>query len=882
MKLLNLYSIQGPNIFSYHPVVVMEIDLAEYSTRYTNEITGFTQSLVELFPGLKEHHCSKGYPGGFIERLEKGTLLGHVIEHLALELQTIVSKPVYYGKTRFIDECKGYRIIFSYYNEQLGLEAGKKAFKCIDDLMSGKRVEPSRIIADLKKINLASEYGPSTKALIEEASKRGIPMLPLSSESSLIQLGYGIKQKRIQATITAQTSCISVDLACDKMEAKKILTQMGIPVPKGYLVTSLTDAIRAMEKLGTPVVLKPVDGNQGKGVALNIDSLFALKKAFEVGKKFAEKILIEEFIKGNDYRLTVVNGKMVAASHRLPPFVIGDGIHNIFELVQMINSDSLRGDGHEKPLTKIKIDHVVLMNLAKLNLKLDTVLPMGERIFLRDNGNLSTGGTAYDVTDLVHPENKQLIERAARVIDLDVAGVDVRIEDISRPISRYGGVIIEVNAAPGIRMHHFPTAGKKRNVAKKIIEMLFPEGNGRIPIFSVTGTNGKTTTVRLIQHILQNEYHNVGMTTTDGIYINQSLIYPGDTTGPWSAQVILKDPTVEIAVLETARGGIIKSGLGYDRSDVGIFLNLSEDHLGTLGIENLDDLLHAKSLVIETVKRGGICVLNGDDPHIVKAARLTQGQIIYFCKSLNNPVIQKHLQSGGKAVVLNNSMIETHYNNQVTSVISINDIPLTWNGKACHQIENVLAVVAGLTAFGLNLQTICAGLRSFKSDLQCNPGRLNLIEGNGWKVLIDYGHNHAGYKYITEFVEKIEHSRLLGVVGVPGDREDRSIYRVGELIGKKFDLVWIKEDIDLRGRNRGDVAEILKQGIFKVDQSIIRKVVYDEKEALKNMLTELKAGDLGVIFYEKEPEEIYKIVIDYIEKIDREEKNRPLVINSSR
>lgn len=883
MKILSLSSIKGPNYYSYYPVIVMEVDLGEYIDIYTDEIPGFVTTLLGYFPGLNRHHCSKGYAGGFLERLQKGTLLGHVMEHLALELQSLIAKPVHYGKTRYDDQLHGYRLIFSYHNEALGLAAGKLSLEIVEDILQQKKLNLDQIFQRLEKELLRTSYGASTQAIVAAAERRNIPVMHLSKRTSLLQLGYGSKQKRIQATITDQTSCIGVDLACDKLETKELFCQLGIPVARGYLATTFPEALKIMEEVGIPAVVKPIDGNQGQGVSLNITTAEELKKAFEIGQRYSENILIEEYINGNDYRLTVIDGKFCAAAHRLPPFIIGDGKHSIRQLIKKVNSDKLRGDGHEKPLTKIKVDQVVLLTLFRQNLNLESILPQGKKVFLRENGNLSTGGTAYDVSELVHPENRQLVERAASIMGLDVAGIDLRTADISRPISRYGGAIIEVNAAPGIRMHHYPTAGRSCDVADAIVKMLFPQEDGRIPIFAVTGTNGKTTTVRLLHHILLQTGQTVGMTTTDGIYINRQLIYKGDATGPWSSQLLLKDPQVDMAVLELARGGILRGGLGYDQSDVGLVLNVSEDHLGGMGINSLEELANVKSLIVEMVNSRGMCVLNGDNPYTLEMAKNCLGRIVYFTKNPPNRDLENYANSGGIVISANGEMIEIKDSQRIIPVLSVKEIPLTWNGKANHQLENVLGVIASLYSFGIDLELIRNGLRSFAGDIQINPGRLNLIEHNGWRLIIDYGHNFEGYRSIIDFAQEMGYHRLLGVIGLPGDRPDDSMFRVGKLVGQNFNKVWIKEDEDLRGRSSGEVARILRAGICSATDGMNMQIVLDEQEALQLMLDDLGVGDIGVIFYEKNPEKLFKTIEKYIENDYLFNKNRQvLAVNSSR
>lgn len=881
MKLLNIYGIKGPNVYSYKPVIVMEVDLQEYREVHTDELPALQKALVELFPGLSDHHCSPGYPGGFVERMKRGTLLGHVMEHLALELQSIVARPVRFGKTRFADEIQAYRLVFSYYNEQLGLCAGKMAFGIITALLRGERVDSGEVVAQLTETYLNSSYGTSTQALLDAAAKRGIPTLPLSRRSSLIQLGYGSKQQRIQATTTSRTSCIAVELACDKWETRELLASAGIPVARGFLVRNLQEALCAMQELGGAVVVKPLDGNQGRGVSVNISGAWELEQALELGKRYSDQILIEDFIRGNDYRLAVVNGRLVAASHRLPPLVVGDGVHTIHQLIRQVNRHRERGDGHEKPLTKIRIDQVVLLSLSRLGFRLDTVLPRGKEVFLRDNGNLSTGGTAYDVTEQVHPENRRMVERAVRLIGLDVAGVDLRTEEISQPVLQQGGAIIEINAAPGIRMHHYPSAGAERNVADRVIEMLFPAGDGRIPIIAITGTNGKTTTTRLIQHVLMQTGEAIGMTTTDGIYLNREMLFAGDTTGPWSAEVILKDPLVDVAVLETARGGILRSGLAFDRCDVGVVLNVAEDHLGLGGVETMDDLAAVKSLIIETVRPEGSGILNADNPYTVRMAGRCLGRVIYFSQNAENPVIQEHLQAGGTAFVAARGWIEMRTADGVQRVMELADAPMTYQGKARHQIENLLAATAALFAYGIGLEMIRTGVRTFTGDFETNPGRLNLIEGNGRKILLDYGHNPEGYRAVIDFTKAVGYRRCLGVIGVPGDRQDVAIHKVGKIAGEHFDRIWVKEDQDSRGRRSGEVAGLLVEEIRKerADRSV--EVILSEKEAFRAMLAVMEPGDLGVIFFEKDPQGLLRLAQDYLQQTEIREKKSLIEINSS-
>ncbi|MFP4016198.1 MAG: cyanophycin synthetase, partial [Halanaerobiales bacterium] len=651
MKIISHSIMKGPNLYSYSPVIETICDLGDYDRVESKNIKDFNKSLVKNFPGLKEHSCSEGRKGGFLKRLDQGTYLGHIIEHLSLEIQVIHGYDVYYGKTIWTEGSR-YKIITEYIVEELAEFAVEAAVEIVMALTEQSKIEQiiNRVKRDGEKIIKRYGIGPSTRSLIEAASNRGIPVITLDKEACLYQLGYGKKQKRIEATISSTTSCIAVDIASNKMQTKILLEDAGLPVPRGYILENTLQLKELICHIDTPLVVKPFNCNHGKGVSLNIHNWYELKKAFYRAKKYSRKVIIEEYIAGKDYRLLVVGNNMVAAAERRPPYVRGDGRSNISQLIDQVNESSLRGEGHEKPLTRINIDEVVVKYLCGQGYNLDTIPEKNQLIYLRHNGNLSTGGTAEDITDQVHPLNVDLAVRAARVIGLDIAGVDIIAQDIRVPLSKQDGAVIEVNAAPGIRMHHFPTTGKKRAAADAIIDYLFPDDNGRVPVVSITGTNGKTTTTRLLAEIFCQIYDNVGYTTTDGTYINGHCIMSGDNTGPISAKAILMEPTIDIALLETARGGIVREGLGYNYSDIGVIINITEDHLGVDGIETLSDLAFIKSLVIETVKRTGNCVLNADDPIVLKLSERASAPIFYFSQENNNVVIANHCNNGGKAV----------------------------------------------------------------------------------------------------------------------------------------------------------------------------------------------------------------------------------------
>lgn len=854
MEIEELRSYDGRNIYSYGPVIKMRVNLGEWNNYSTKEIPYFTEKLICLLPGLREHHCSRGKPGGFLERLEEGTYLGHVIEHVAIELQGLAGLKVNYGSTRGTGEKGVYDVVFAYKAKEGALIAGKLALELVRGLLDGREIMIEGEVKKIRETVAKAGLGPSAGALAQSALKRGIPVIPLGIRS-LLQLGYGKKQKRVQATITSNTNCIGVDLSCDKIATKKLLSEAGIPVPLGGLVKKEEEVLAIFSDLQGPVVVKPCNGSQGKGVNINLLEEKQVRAAFRIAKNYSEEVVVEQSIVGRDYRLLVVNGQLVAASERKPAYLEGDGFHSVKELLEIVNQNPLRGEEHEKPLTKIKIDPIVLMILAKNNLTLDSIPGEGEIIYLRENGNLSTGGTPTDVLAKVHPFNVQLAVRAAGIVGLDVAGIDIVALDIAEPINGQNGAVIEVNAAPGIRMHQPPLAQGEIDVAGAIIEGLFPLGtNGRIPIVAITGTNGKTTTTRMIGHTLSQAGYQVGMTTTDGIYLNNQCIIQGDMTGPQGARTVLQDSATDIAVLETARGGIVRAGLGFDWSDVGVITNISDDHLGQDGIEDLEDLIYVKSLVLETVKDKGYVVLNGDDPHLGKILEAVPPKVdvIYFALSQDNLAIKKHLEKGQRAVYLKNGYLTIGQGQQETPLLAVEDLPASYEGKAIYNIQNALAAIGALTALRLPIREIKKGLNSFNCNDQQNPGRTNLVEMGEFKVLIDYGHNPAGYRAVAQLIREVKPNRAIGIIGVPGDRQDKLILEIGQIAATTFQEIIIKEDQDLRGRKSLEVAQLLCQGALAMGMGKEKiSIIPSEQEALEIALRQAGKGDLIVVFYEK-------------------------------
>jgi cyanophycin synthetase len=854
MKINQIRTLSGANVYSHAPVLLMRLDLEELNGKESRDIPGFIDRLVESLPGLRHHHCSKGRPGGFIERLQEGTYFGHAVEHVALELTVLADMATTHGKTRYAGEPGIYNVAIEYKAEQATRYLLEKAVAIIEALVRGEALALDELISEAKQIAAETELGPSTRSITDAAERRGIPWMRLS-EGSLVQLGYGKARRYVQAAVTEQTSAIASEMASDKDLTKAILKKAFIPVPKGQVVGTAEEALAAFEELGPPVVVKPLDGRQGMGVSLNLFSPEEVIRAFEIAREFSRSVLIEEQLEGGNFRVLVVGGKMIAASERLPCHVTGDGMHTVGELIEIENRNPLRGEGHEKPLTQIKTDDVLRAFLAKQGISLDFVAGEGEMVRLRDGMNLSTGGTAIDVTDVVHPSVARLCERAARTVGLDVCGIDLVTEDITLPVQAHGG-IIEVNAAPGLRMHLFPSRGKPRDVGKAIVDMLYPDGaSGRIPIISTTGTNGKTTVTRMIGHALSEAGKVVGMTTTDGIYIGGETIVEGDTTGPVSARTVLADSTVEVAVLETARGGIVRRGLGYDWADIAIMTNVKADHIGQDGIETVDDILYIKSLVAERVREGGTLILNADDERLARlpasdAVGRINKRIVYFSLHADGSLIAKHRSEGGLAYFARDGWIVEANGDKELAIIEIATMPVTMASAASFQVANAMAAIAACRAYGLGEQQIAAAMQSFRSEIH-NPGRANIYEINGGHVMIDYGHNPAAFKAVCHMAAQLRAARVTGIIGVPGDRDDSVIIEAGRVAAKGFHRLLVKEDKDLRGRRRGEVAGLLCQSVSQTAPDRHCQVILDECEALDQELARLQQGDLIVIFFDQ-------------------------------
>ncbi|HEX3030612.1 MAG TPA: cyanophycin synthetase, partial [Clostridia bacterium] len=739
-----------------------------------------------------------------------------------------------------------------YVNEKTGMEAGRASVEIISSLAEGRKLDVDTIIANLKKISVESDLGPSTKAIYLEAKNRGIPVARLGNES-LLQFGCGKNLRLIEASLTDSSSCISVDIAGNKHLTKDLLLSHGMPVPEGDIVYTEGAAADLAECIGYPVVVKPGSANQGKGVAVNLKNKEQVRIAYNEAIKYSKTVIVEKFIKGKDYRVLVVGDKVSAVAERRPPFLTGDGVHTIKELIDIENTNPLRGDDHESPLTKIKLDSLTINYLSEKGLYPENVPSANQVVDLRSNGNLSTGGTARDCTDEIHPYNAFIAVKAAKIIGLDIAGIDITVEDIGEPIGVENGAIVEVNAAPGLRMHLFPSEGEARNVAKDIVDMLYPdEKNYSIPIVSITGTNGKTTTTRLIRHTLALAGKITGMTSTSGVYIGDECVLKGDNTGPVSAKTVLLNKKVEVAVLETARGGIVRKGLGYDLADIGVIVNISEDHIGLDGLDTLEDLAFAKALVVEAIKPGGYSVLNADDRMAEYLMARAAGNIILFSKGADNPLVIRHMLSNGKAVYIENDSIVIFDGRKKKRLIKLTEIPITFDGLVECNIENSLAATSALYALGLQPNAIRSGLATFKPDEMTNPGRFNIFDLGDFRVMLDYSHNIAGYKAVVNFIQKMDVKRLVGVIGMPGDRLDSNIKDVGGICSQAFSKIYIKEDKDLRGRKQGEVADLLYESAVNggVKKENI-KIIHSELKALETAILDAQPGDLIIMFYEE-------------------------------
>src|SRR5688572_26624351 len=839
---------RGPNYWNYDPAIKLIVDLGVLEHFPSNTIPGFVTALLEMLPGVGQHTCGTGRVAGFTDRLKEGTWLGHVAEHVALQLQREAGTEVGRGKTRSTGEPGRYHVVYSFAEQAVGLVAGRLAVRLVHPLAE------------------RAALGPSTQAILDEAALRDIPYIRLN-EQSLVQLGHGVHQQRIRATMTSQTGSLGVDIAGDKKLTNRLLAATGVPVPRSEVVRSDDAAAIAAARIGFPVAMKPLDGNHGRGVMLNLTDEAAVRAAFPLarGESRGGSVVVETYLTGNDYRCLVIGGELRAVAQRVPAHVDGDGRHSVSELVERMNADPRRGIGHEKVLTRIKLDEESIAYAREQGFELSDVPPRLQRVYLKRTGNMSTGGISIDRTEEAHPDNVEIAELAARVVGLDIAGIDLICPDIGQPVRETGGGIVEVNAAPGFRMHTHPTEGDAQYVAKPVIDMLFPPGApSRIPIVAVTGTNGKTTTARMIAHIMKGMGRKVGLTSTDGIYVDGRIVRRADSSGPKSASMVLQNPTVDFAVFEVARGGILREGLGYQRNDVAVVLNVTGDHLGLGGIHSIKQLAEVKRVVVEAVPRDGVAVLNADDPLVAAMARHTSGSVIYFSMDPDHERLKFQASRGRRAVTVeqgaNGEMIVLRQGRKSMSLVWTHLIPATFEGRARMNVQNALAATAAAWAAGAHLHDIRQGLRTFTTSYYMAPGRLNMFELDGYRVVVDYAHNPPAVRALGEFVDRLTEpsaggarapvtGRRIGVIATAGDRRDEDIVELGQVAAAYFDEIIVREDENNRGRPRGETAALIIDGIESATDSRVVKVttILDELEATRHALDSATDGDVVVV-----------------------------------
>ena len=855
----------GPSTYAHFPVIRLELDLGPLEDWPTGRLGApFIEALLNALPGLREHGCSYGEAGGFVRRLteDEGTWLGHVLEHTAIELQNVAGEKVTFGKTRSADRPGVYHVVYEYEQQDVGLEAGQLALTFLASLLP-KALRPPGLLRrefdfererdDFIRFAQRRALGPSTASLVHVAEQRGIPWIRLNDQS-LIQFGHGRYQQRIQATVTSRTPHIAVELASDKEETNKILANLGLPVPQQRLASREDDAARAAEAIGFPVVVKPYNGNHGRGVSLDLRSADQVRAAFQVAQQISRSVVVERFVVGDDHRMLVVNNRLVAVSKRLPGHVVGDGIRTVEALVAEVNADPRRGIGHEKVLTRIEFDHQADRLLAEKGYTRQSVPKAGEVVALRLTANLSTGGTAEDVTDVVHPDNAEMAVRAIKAIGLDVGGVDFLSSDITESYKDVGGAICEVNAAPGFRMHLAPSSGRPRDVAGAVIDMLFPPGSpSRIPIAALTGTNGKTTTARMLAHIHKLIGHHVGLTTTDGVYIDGQRTVEGDMTGPVATRMVLSDPFVDVAVLELARGGLLRAGMGVRHCDVGAVLNVQSDHLGLRGVDTLDDLARVKRIVVEVAT--DTAVLNADDPLCLRMADYAEAKhLCYVTMSPSHPLVREHITAGGRGVVLEQGikgqMITIYDHGAHIPLLWTHLVPATLEGRATHNVQNAMFAAAMAFSMGVKLEDIRHGLRTFQTSFFQAPGRMNVFDEHPFKVIVDYGHNAPAVDLMAQLAQRLDVAgRRLVVLAAPGDRRDQDILDIARAAAGRFDHYVCRRDDRPRGRGHDEVPKLLRDGLLANGVPADRiDVLPDEREAHEHALRLAQPGDLVLLF----------------------------------
>ena len=860
LRLTRLRALRGPNYWRLAPVIACDVRLGALERVSSADIPGFTERIVGALPSLREHPCTRGSAGGFVDRLTEGTHFPHILEHVALELQTLAGCDVSFGRVVPSGDEGVWWVIVAYEEEEVGLQSMRDALALVRACVAGEPIDMDTVVEDLQDLFEEVRLGPSTYAIVEEARRRGIPVRRLNNHS-LVQLGLGKNLRRIQATLSDYTSAIGVEIAQDKDDTKRVLQNIGLPVPKGDVARSADDAVALAEEIGFPVLCKPLDASHGRGISGKLETPEAVRAAYEVAAEFGRRVVVEQYAIGRDHRVLVVDGKVVACAERVPAHVVGDGASTVRALIEAANRDPRRGVGHTKVLTRIACDALTEDALRRRGLTLDSVPAAGDQVFLRATANLSTGGTSVDRTDEMHPDNVTACEMAAGIVGLDIAGIDVLTSDIRVPFRENGAVIIEVNAGPGVRMHTHPSEGQPRNVGAPIIDMLYPPGSSAtIPVIAITGTNGKTTTARLTAHLFRHTGRTVGFTTTDGVYLQNRLVMEGDMTGPFSANIILSNPTVDVAVLETARGGILRAGLGFDECDVGVVLNVSADHLGLGGINTVEQLADVKGVIPAVVKREGHAVLNADDPLVLEMRDRTAGDLVLFSTQPEgeNEAFEDHLARNGigariEHVVPAGETFVVRRGRLRIPIATVRDVPLMLGGAARFQAGNVLAAIATAYVQGMRYDDIRAGLLSFFPSASLTPGRLNVMRVGRGRVVLDYAHNAAAVAGLMDFVQRLEARRRIGIITAPGDRRDEDLRTLGRLCAG-LDHVIVKEDENRRGREPGAISRIIAEGLAEggLDGGHV-EFIADEIAAIDRALGMLDEGDVAVALIDDVP-----------------------------
>ena len=865
MRILERSVYVGPSLYARFPVIRLDLDLGPLEAWPTGRLgQDFVDALASALPGLAEHGCSYKEPGGLLRRMreDEGTWLGHVLEHVAIELQNMAGEEVTFGKTRSGGAPGIYTVVYEYAQRDEGIAAGDLGLRLLCSLLPAALRPAGSVPDDWNWRDARDEFirfaqrralGPSTAALVRAAEQHGIPWLRLNDQS-LVQLGHGKFQQRIQATVTGRTSHIAVELASDKEETNKILATLGLPVPKQELVQNEKQAVRAAQRIGFPVVTKPYNGNHGRGISIRLTTDEEVAQGYAVAREHSRSVIVETFLEGDDHRLLVVNGELVAATRRTPGHVVGDGQHTIAQLIEIVNQDPRRGVGHEKVLTRLELDAQAHKMLQRVGLQADSIPSASQIVYLRSTANLSTGGTATDVTDVIHPDNREMAERAVRAIGLDVGGVDFLSKNITESYRTIGGGICEVNAAPGFRMHVAPSEGKGRDVAAPVVDMLFPPGAAaRVPIAAITGTNGKTTTARMLAHLTKMGGYTPGLTTTDGVYIDGQRTVQGDMTGPISARMVLADPQIDMAILETARGGLLRAGMGVREVNVGGVLNVQSDHLGLKGIDTLEQLSELKRIVVEVAT--DCAVLNADDPLVLKMSGYTEAKhICYVTMNPQHMLVREHIRAGGRACALeagvNGQMVTLYDHGGHIPLLWTHLIPATLEGRAIHNVQNAMFAAAMAFSLGIKLDAIRQGLRTFDSTFFQAPGRMNVFNEHPFKVLFDYGHNAHAVGMMADLARRLDVTgRRIVVLAGPGDRRDEDLVAIARAAAGRFDHYICRRDDNLRNRAADEVPRIQAEALRAagVPGDAI-SIIPDEQEAIEAALRMGETGDLLLVF----------------------------------